>query len=164
MNTLLAIFFLFFKQILITTGKRIEPENPVIKPGKFQQWREALKFFAGDEIPDCKEKCTEKCQNEYKGVALCSSFLESIDQEPEIIEQVGNGTTTEVKRVDCEEVRRIVTSESIIGCLCMYLCIRTYLSTVHPYTTTAPQADSYKSELGAVLKYRAGSQSKIVTP
>ena len=91
------MFFLFFKQILITKGTPIiEPETPIIKPGKFQQWRENLKFLPGDEIPNCKEKCTEKCQNEFRGVALCSSFLESIDQEPEVIEQFGNATTTEV--------------------------------------------------------------------
>ena len=71
--------------------------SPLIKPGTFEEWREALPFEAGAELPECKEKCSEKCRSEYKGVAMCSSFLESIDQEPEFVAPVGNTTTTMVQ-------------------------------------------------------------------
>ena len=64
-----------------------------IKPGNFIEWREKLSFFPGNELPKCQEKCHEKC-TAYKGVAICSSFLESID--PEIIMDANSTNSKQV--------------------------------------------------------------------
>ena len=49
--------------------------------------------FPGNELPKCEEKCHEKC-TAYKGVAICSSFLESID--PEIIMDANSTNSKQV--------------------------------------------------------------------
>ncbi len=64
-------------------------------PGSYLTWREKLPFNPGDPIPDCKDVCYAKCGPEHKGVSICNSFLEAVDEISEDFDH-GNATTTAV--------------------------------------------------------------------
>ena len=66
-------------------------------PGTYVQWREKLPFNTGDPIPECKDKCYERCGPEHKGVSMCASLLEFVDPIVETSTETNStSSTTEV--------------------------------------------------------------------
>ena len=50
--------------------------------GGYTQWREKLAFMPCDPVPDCASKCNERCGPDHKGVSVCGSLLEKVDNIP----------------------------------------------------------------------------------
>ena len=50
-----------------------------LEAGGYTQWREKLEFMPCDPVPECPAKCNERCGPDHKGVSVCASLLEKVD-------------------------------------------------------------------------------------
>ena len=82
--------------VLISGFALVLCEVEYFPPGHYTQWREQLGPMAIDAEPDCKSKCNERCKD-HKGVSICSSLLERIEDVPVVEPTNVNISTPEVE-------------------------------------------------------------------
>ena len=81
--------------LVICEADYIPPGN-YIPPGHYMQWREQLGPMLSDAKPDCKSKCHYRCKD-HKGVSICASLLERIEDVPVVEPTNINASTPEVE-------------------------------------------------------------------
>ena len=72
------------------------PDEEKVTPGQYSQWREILPLENPkdpDWVPNCHEKCTERCGNAQKGVSICGSMFEYADDP--LKDEVNRGSIPE---------------------------------------------------------------------
>ena len=72
------------------------PDDEKVTPGQYSQWREILPLENPknpDWVPNCHEKCTERCGNAQKGVSICGSMFEYADDP--LKDEVNRGSIPE---------------------------------------------------------------------
>ena len=74
----------------------IVPEEIVHEKGGYTQWREKLGFLPCEPVPECHVKCQERCGADHKGVSICASLEEKVDNIPCIDAESSNSSTSQV--------------------------------------------------------------------
>ena len=82
--------------LALISGTLVLCEVNYVPPGNYTQWREQLGPMLSDVEPDCKSKCNERCKD-HKGVSICASLLERIEDVPVVEPTNINASTPEVE-------------------------------------------------------------------
>ena len=95
----MKVYFIYFLLPLLSFGCilcNIVPEEIVHEKGGYTQWREKLGFLPCEPVPECHEKCQERCGPDHKGVSICASLEEKVDDVPCVDAASSNSSTPQV--------------------------------------------------------------------